>query len=76
MASTSPQSQSSTVDGVNLNDCAAFIQSLTWDPPSIQQRLVELAYARDTHILGFYRSLKQFPSAFKDVVTKYVQKKN
>jgi len=61
---------------VTPNECINFIQTLQWDSPYIQSRLIELIQSGDSHILGFYRSLKQFPSAFKDVVTKYVQKKN
>jgi hypothetical protein len=74
--SATPVSQPAQVEGVNPNECVAFIQSLTWETPTIQARLIELVQGGDTHILGFYRSLKQFPSAFKDVVTKYLQKKN
>lgn len=76
-SSPSPASPpASSVDGVDPQECITFIRSLTWESPVIPQRLLELVSSGDASILGFYRSLKQFPSAFKDVVTKYVQKKN
>jgi len=75
-ASSSAAVSPALVEGVNPNDCIQFIKSLTWDTPAMQTRLVEMVTAGDVHILGFYRSLKQFPSAFKDVVTKYFRKKS
>ena len=59
-------------DGGQKGECIAFIRQLQWDTNDTRDRLVQLVEAGDAKILGFYRSLKQFPSAFKDVVSKHV----
>eukprot|EP00160_Parvularia_atlantis_P014520 Unigene3665_Nuclearia_a/m.11167 Unigene3665_Nuclearia_a/g.11167 ORF Unigene3665_Nuclearia_a/g.11167 Unigene3665_Nuclearia_a/m.11167 type:complete len:323 (+) Unigene3665_Nuclearia_a:255-1223(+) len=65
----------SPADASLRKDCVAFVRQLQWDSNELRDRLVVMVEAGDAKILGFYRSLKQFPSAFKDVVTKHANGK-
>lgn len=72
---SAPTSNVSSADAGVRSECITFIRQLQWDSNEIRDRLVMMVEGGDAKILGFYRSLKQFPSAFKDVVTKHAMSK-
>lgn len=72
---TTPQASLNPAEAGVRSECVAFIRQLQWDSNEIRDRLVIMVESGDAKIIGFYRSLKQFPSAFKDVVTKHAMSK-
>lgn len=63
----------STTPGGNA-EAVQFVKSMQWETPAMQAKVIQLIEAGDATILGYYRSLKQFPSAFANVVVKQLKK--
>jgi hypothetical protein len=59
-------------------ECAAFIESLTWESQEVKETLLELAGKQDQQLIASYRSLKLFPGSFINVASrcaKYLKSK-
>jgi hypothetical protein len=51
--------------------CEQLVESLTWESPELQAMLLQLSREQDGQLLALFKTLKNQPSSFLAVVSKY-----